>query len=265
MKYHIAVANQKQGPFTLEELKNQPLTPETLVWRTGMPSWVRADQIPELQVLSNSLPSSLPVTSQQVAKGVPVAPSPAPAGKSAGASGLWASGAFVLVSLIAGYVACNRKPESIPAPTPKSMPAVPVPKSKTEVPSTPRLNVSGQDATGELQQFCGRLSDDEIAALGLSVILTGADFYGARMAIQNTGNVPIRVYPGNIGIHFGDEIGGIIPIDHPSFLQQCVLQPGQVANGLVMYRARVDIGVAMRLGGGGISYNDASIQVTYDR
>ena len=127
-----------------------------------------------------------------------------------------------------------------------------------------RLKVSGDDGTAELVRLAQGMSEAEALAMGLGVILTGTDTYGARIRFTNTGNVPVRVYPENLSIHFGAESVGVTTINHPSFLQRGILQPGHYADGLVMYRARIDIGAAMRLVGGGLSYNDDSIRITYD-
>lgn len=48
-KYYYSVGIGRKGPLTLEELKSSgELTPATLVWYEGLPSWVRADALPEL-------------------------------------------------------------------------------------------------------------------------------------------------------------------------------------------------------------------------
>jgi hypothetical protein len=124
--------------------------------------------------------------------------------------------------------------------------------------------VSWRDSTGELQQLVAGMSQAEVVGLGLSVVLTGADWYAARVRLANTGNTAIRVFPENIAMHFGQDSVGVTTIDHPQFLRRSVVQPGYYVEGLVMFRARVDIGALIRLGGGGLSYNDPSIRVTYN-
>lgn len=42
-------ANKQVGPLSLDELKQRGITQETPVWREGMPNWVQAKDIPELQ------------------------------------------------------------------------------------------------------------------------------------------------------------------------------------------------------------------------
>jgi hypothetical protein len=151
-----------------------------------------------------------------------------------------------------------------PAPISSKAPLVP-----TQVPAvaTPiaRLNVAWWDGTGELQQLVARLPPQEALALGLSVVLTATDTYAARVRITNTGNVPVRIFPENIVVHFGDDAVGVTTVNHANFLQRGVLQPGRFAEGLVMFRARVDIGALIRLGSGALSYEDDTVQVVYSR
>lgn len=47
-EYYIVVNDQQQGPFSKEELKAFHLSPDTLVWRSGMPDWIKASSLPEL-------------------------------------------------------------------------------------------------------------------------------------------------------------------------------------------------------------------------
>lgn len=124
-----------------------------------------------------------------------------------------------------------------------------------------RLAVSGQDATNELQALFLELSDEQKTLLGLAVLSTGIDIYAADITIANTGNVAVQVYPQNLTVHYGDETASIITSDHARFLHACVLQPGEVTRGWVMYKARIDIGAAMRQGAGGLSYNDPTLEV----
>lgn len=47
-EYYYGVGSERKGPFTLEDLKKQPIESDTLVWREGMAQWVAANQVPEL-------------------------------------------------------------------------------------------------------------------------------------------------------------------------------------------------------------------------
>lgn len=56
IKYYYIddVTRQQQGPFPLDELQGKNIRPETMVWRSGMPDWKRADSVEELAFLFNS-------------------------------------------------------------------------------------------------------------------------------------------------------------------------------------------------------------------
>lgn len=46
--YYMIADGKQIGPFVAAELKYHGLTPETYVWREGMPNWVKAGTLPEL-------------------------------------------------------------------------------------------------------------------------------------------------------------------------------------------------------------------------
>ena len=46
--YYIAIDNQRRGPFPEEELLQNGMTPDSLVWCNGMEGWTRASDVPEL-------------------------------------------------------------------------------------------------------------------------------------------------------------------------------------------------------------------------
>ena len=49
MKKYFYIRNgQKQGPFTLEQMRLQNITPETMVWYPGLEEWTAARHIVEL-------------------------------------------------------------------------------------------------------------------------------------------------------------------------------------------------------------------------
>ena len=59
--YHIAVNGQAMGPFDLNMLKSMvptgQLIASTLVWKAGLPAWVRADSVEDLKSLfGNGMP-----------------------------------------------------------------------------------------------------------------------------------------------------------------------------------------------------------------
>lgn len=61
-KYYFVDNSQKQcGPFAPADLKSQFISPTTLVWCTGMPDWVPAQTVEELQFLfDTNAPQPIP-------------------------------------------------------------------------------------------------------------------------------------------------------------------------------------------------------------
>lgn len=196
----------------------------------------------------------------------------APANRSDGGGGRWGDGLAVVFAIGVLVKFCGGGKSDQPAAPPVvPPPVVPAPAHpatpRIDAPLTPvaRLNVTGTDGTAELQQLAAGITPDEATALGRGVAPTGVDAYAARVRIANTGTVPVRVFPENIAVHYGGESAGATTVPHPRFLPCDVLRPGCVVEGLVLYRARIDIGAALRLAGGGLSYDDGTVAVTYDR
>jgi uncharacterized membrane protein YhaH (DUF805 family) len=50
-QYYIGKNNQRLGPFPVEQLISNGITPDTLVWCSGMPGWKKAMDVPEVAVL----------------------------------------------------------------------------------------------------------------------------------------------------------------------------------------------------------------------
>lgn len=54
-QFYIAVNNSQAGPFSEEQLKkliqNNMVSDDTLVWKSGMSSWMPAAQVPEVNKL----------------------------------------------------------------------------------------------------------------------------------------------------------------------------------------------------------------------
>lgn len=57
-QYYYTDGKERYGPFTIEQLQERNITPETLVWKEGMADWLPARQVDELQSLLT--PSSGP-------------------------------------------------------------------------------------------------------------------------------------------------------------------------------------------------------------
>jgi hypothetical protein len=66
--YFILENNKHEGPYTIEELKAKGITRDTLVWKEGLPAWVAASEVEELDYI---LPAPVPVKP-------PVPPPPPP-------------------------------------------------------------------------------------------------------------------------------------------------------------------------------------------
>lgn len=49
--FYIDHEGKQKGTFSTEELKNEPITRDTLVWTQGMSEWIQAENVPELQYL----------------------------------------------------------------------------------------------------------------------------------------------------------------------------------------------------------------------
>jgi hypothetical protein len=49
--FYIDIDGKQKGTYTPEELRNEHIRKETLVWTQGMAQWMRADEVPELQFL----------------------------------------------------------------------------------------------------------------------------------------------------------------------------------------------------------------------
>lgn len=65
VQYHISVNGAQAGPFNMQQLaqmaQNGQLTPQTYVWKQGMPNWEFAVNVPELATLfTPSAPGSMP-------------------------------------------------------------------------------------------------------------------------------------------------------------------------------------------------------------
>ncbi len=58
--YYVYDGDSKEGPFTFEQLQEQSLRRQTLVWYEGLDEWTKAENIPELQSFLKVLPPPLP-------------------------------------------------------------------------------------------------------------------------------------------------------------------------------------------------------------
>ncbi|MCM1483066.1 MAG: CD225/dispanin family protein [Muribaculaceae bacterium] len=56
MNYWIIYNGIKMGPMSLEQVRAMALLPDTPVWHTGLPAWVRASDVPELGIVVRQTP-----------------------------------------------------------------------------------------------------------------------------------------------------------------------------------------------------------------
>lgn len=63
-QYLLSVNGEQKGPFNLQQLQQMVMSNQfhtnTYVWKQGMPNWVEAGQVMELQSLFNSMPPPPP-------------------------------------------------------------------------------------------------------------------------------------------------------------------------------------------------------------
>lgn len=61
MEYFIARASGHEGPYTIDQLRQRGVTPETYVWNNTMTEWTRAGNVPELAAaLFGPIPTAEP-------------------------------------------------------------------------------------------------------------------------------------------------------------------------------------------------------------
>ena len=61
MEYYISRNDRKEGPFTLDELPEKRIAPDTLIWAVGYKEWKQAKDVPELESILYSTPPDIPV------------------------------------------------------------------------------------------------------------------------------------------------------------------------------------------------------------
>ena len=66
MKYFIVEANQKKGPFKFDELLDQNLKEDTLIWYKGLKNWKVASEVEELNNYFNEQPPPIPKNYQKI-------------------------------------------------------------------------------------------------------------------------------------------------------------------------------------------------------
>ena len=59
-QYYVLTDNVKRGPFSIDELSNQNITKDTLIWKHGLEQWTKAQDMQELSTLLSYLPPTPP-------------------------------------------------------------------------------------------------------------------------------------------------------------------------------------------------------------
>lgn len=72
--YFADKSNIQQGPFELEDLMQQPINRDTLVWHSGLTQWTPASQVKELSEMFANTPPVLNTPVTPVSPGSPVMP-----------------------------------------------------------------------------------------------------------------------------------------------------------------------------------------------
>jgi hypothetical protein len=76
-QYHVAVAGQQRGPYTVEELRANGISPSSLVWTEGMTDWLPAGNVFELAPLLAAPAVAPPIPDRRLQQPA-VVPAPAP-------------------------------------------------------------------------------------------------------------------------------------------------------------------------------------------
>lgn len=83
--FYINSDGQQNGPISTEQLKNQEINKDTLVWSEGMSQWMKAGEVADLEFLFIPTPPSVhpvPPTPPSIQPISPVSPTPQPASAS---------------------------------------------------------------------------------------------------------------------------------------------------------------------------------------
>lgn len=75
VQYYYTNGKERFGPFSIEELKDKDITPQTLVWKEGLPDWVAANTLSDLKVLFQTAKDDFkPADQTHHSHDLPVAP-----------------------------------------------------------------------------------------------------------------------------------------------------------------------------------------------
>ena len=124
--YYLHLGSEQQGPFSLEELQQKNIQPDTPVWKEGFSNWIKAGELNELQTIFAKKPPLYRGTVEATAKPSSnghVLSSTEKAWRSIGKS-LGVGGATILLFFIGFYLynatnAARQARLSLPAPPPQ--------------------------------------------------------------------------------------------------------------------------------------------------
>jgi hypothetical protein len=109
-KYFYSNGQEKEGPVTLEELKQKDIQPKTLIWHEGLDDWKEAENVEELREIFELSPPPIidendTIGTQNVAKNVDPRKPSLPLGlKVASQGGIVAGFIFVILGGWLGIV-----------------------------------------------------------------------------------------------------------------------------------------------------------------
>jgi len=101
--YYFADGNQQRGPFTLAQLREHPLKPDTLVWRDGLPAWTALANVPELWAVFAERVVDAPPPVELQAAPIPMA-EPAPMLDYSNPAGGPPASGLAITSLVLGII-----------------------------------------------------------------------------------------------------------------------------------------------------------------
>ena len=268
-EWYCRIAGVQSGPFTLAVLAEMAQTgrlgPMDFVRKSAEGTWMPASAVSGLEFRAAAEPTA--VSSLKPPPPPPHGPSYYPSHNVTTTNKPvwpWVVGALVGCCLLAGIIFLIAVSAAMKGTNDNAEIMASSSVSETApLAAHARLHVVWEDGTPELLAMASELTQEQAVALGLFTLATKSDFYAARVRITNTGDLPVRVYPQNILIRLGNDSTGVITANDPRFLQPMVLEPRTYTDGLVMYKAHVTAGAAVRLGSGGLSYVDDTIEVTY--
>jgi hypothetical protein len=124
--------------------------------------------------------------------------------------------------------------------------------------SDARLAFSWRAAPFEtVQILIESIRNGNIVGLGM-VMLSGNDVYIVKPKLVNTGDVPVRIHPWNMKIHYGNSYARVLPINDSRFMQPDILKVGYQVEGLVAFIAPSGLNIPDDIT---IGYYDDSIQI----